>query len=118
MLLKIFPVLSARAVRTWYRVHYFRCPCFWQTLFRASGCCLGVLESWIFREMSLSLGALLGSTVVTRSASVLLASDVFHTFSTLRRTRILERSFSSGCCLSLRGSHLETLDVPLRFSRG
>ena len=34
-----FPVLCARAVRTWNLVHYFHCPCFWQILFRASGYC-------------------------------------------------------------------------------
>ena len=39
-LLKEFPVLCARAVRTWNLVHYFRCPCIWQSLFRVSGCCL------------------------------------------------------------------------------
>ena len=38
-LLKEFPVLCARAVRTWNLGHYFRCPCFWQSLFRAPGCC-------------------------------------------------------------------------------
>ena len=52
--------------------------------------------------------------------STLVASDVFHTFSTLRRTRILRLSFSirlewrscpadaSGCCLTLRTWHLKT----------
>ena len=31
--------LCACAVRTWNLVHCFRCPCFWQLLFRASGYC-------------------------------------------------------------------------------
>ena len=37
-----FPVLCARAVRTWNMAHYFLCPRFWQSLFRVSGCCLCV----------------------------------------------------------------------------
>ena len=62
-------------------------PCVW-VLLRS-------LLSWIFREMSISVGAMLGLTVDTCSATVkLVASDVFHTFSTLLRTRILQRSFS------------------------
>ena len=53
------------------------------------------LENEILREMTISVGEILGSTVDTCSATVtLVASDVFHTFSTLRRTRILECSFS------------------------
>ena len=52
-------------------------------------------ENGILREMTISVGAILGSIVDTCSATVtLVASDVFHTFSTLRRTRILMRSFS------------------------
>ena len=39
LLLKVFPLLCARAVRTWNLVHHFRCPCIWQSLFRACGCC-------------------------------------------------------------------------------
>ena len=35
LLLEEFPVLCARAVRAWNLVHFFRCPCFWQLLFRA-----------------------------------------------------------------------------------
>ena len=47
--------------------------------------------------MSLSVGAMLGSTVDTCSASVLLvALDVFRFFSSLRRTRIL-KCFSPFC---------------------
>ena len=54
--------------------------------------------------------------------------DVFHTFSTLRQTRILKRFFSFrfewrsvpsrcfACSFALRGSHLETLDFLLRVS--
>ena len=38
-LLEEFLVLRARAVRTWNLVRCFRCPCFWQSLFQASGCC-------------------------------------------------------------------------------
>ena len=45
--------------------------------------------------MTFFVGAILGLTVDTFSASVLCVTmDVFHTFSTLRRTRILKRSFS------------------------
>ena len=50
-----FPVLCARAIRTWNLVHYFHCPCFWQSLFRVSGCCC-VYESWILREMTFLRG--------------------------------------------------------------
>ena len=78
--------------------------------------------------MSVFLGAMFGSTVDTVYASTLLL-DELHTFSTLRRTRILKLSFSIrfewrrvpsrcfGCSLALRGSHLETLDFLLPVSR-
>ena len=51
LLLKEFPVLCARAVRTWNLVHYFR------VLVCGSHCsgCLGVAyeyENWILREMT------------------------------------------------------------------
>ena len=84
------------------------------------------LESWIFREMSLSVGAMLGSTVDFCSASVLWWLRTY--FTHFLRCGGLE-SFSvlspfglngevcpvdaSGCCLALRSSHLET-----SFSRG
>ena len=65
------PVLCARAVRTWNLVHYFLCPCFWQL---GSGR-LGIAEEYgncFFLEMSISVGAMLGTTVDTcSSASVL-----------------------------------------------
>ena len=52
-----FPVLCARAVRTWNLVHFFLCPRFWQSLFWVSG--LGVAyvyENWILREMTFLRG--------------------------------------------------------------
>ena len=68
MLLKVFPALRARAVRTW--VHYFRVPV------SGSHCSgrLGVAyecENWNFRKMTFFVGAILGSTVDTCSSSVL-----------------------------------------------
>ena len=54
-------------------------------------------ENLILREMTVFVGAILGSTVDTCPASVLWwLLDVFHTFSTLRRTRIL-KCFSPFC---------------------
>ena len=69
-LLKEFPVLCARAVRTSNLVHYFRCPCIWQFLFWVSGCCIWY-ENWILRETTFFVGAMLGTTVDTCSVSVL-----------------------------------------------
>ena len=70
LLLEEFPVPCARAVRTWNLVHYFRVHV------AGSHCsgCLGVAdeyENWNFWEMTFFLGAILGSTVDTCSASVL-----------------------------------------------
>ena len=124
-----FPVLCARAVRTWNLVHYFLCPCFWQSLFRVSGCCLSVrkldssgddfsswvqclVQQWIhvLRQYSGGFGRI-------------------YTLSTWWQNRFLKRCFSIrfewrsvpsrcfGCSLALRGSHLETLDFFLRVSR-
>ena len=77
-------------------------------------------ENWDFREMPFFVGAILGLTVDTCSASVLVIMDEFHTFSTLRQTWILMRFFSirfewrsvpTRCFwlqfFALRGSHLE-----------
>ena len=49
----------------------FRSPCFWQSLFRVSGCCRGVQKIVFFRVMSISVGAMRGLTVDTCCASVL-----------------------------------------------
>ena len=70
LLLEEFPVHCARAVRTLNLVHYFR------VLVSGSHCsgCLGVAdeyENWILRETTFFVGAMLGSTVDTCSASVL-----------------------------------------------
>ena len=70
MLLEELPVLCARAVRTCNLVHYFRCPSL-AVFVQGVLVLLRCLESWIFREMSLSMGAMLGLTVDTCSASVL-----------------------------------------------
>ena len=97
--------------------------CFWQSLFRVSGCCLCVrkldssgddITSWVqclvqqwthvLRQYSGGFGRM-------------------YTFSTLRRTRFLKRCFSIrfewrsvpsrcfSCSLALRGSHFVTLEV-------
>ena len=69
MLLEAFPVLFARAVRTWNLEHYFRVPV-------SGSLCSGRLgvaydcENWIFREMTFFVEAMLGTTVDTCSASV------------------------------------------------
>ena len=56
---------------------------------------LSSTENWILRVF---VGAILGSTVDTCSATVLLvAMDELHTFSALRRTRIL-KCCSPFCC--------------------
>ena len=65
-----FPVLCARAVRTWNLVHYFRVP------LSGSHCSgrLGVafeFENWILREMTFFVVAMLGTIVDTCAASVL-----------------------------------------------
>ena len=94
MLLEAFPVLCARADRTWNLVHYFRVPV------SGSHCSgrLGVAdeyENWIFREMTFfrrSNTWLDSGYMLCVSTSV--GMDEFHTFSSLRRTRLLERSFS------------------------
>ena len=70
LLLEEFPVHCARAVRTLNLVHYFR------VLVSGShfSGCLGVADeydNWILREMTFFVGAMLGSTVDTCSASVL-----------------------------------------------
>ena len=70
LLLKEFPVPCARAVRAWNLVHYFR------VLVSGSHCsgCLGVAfeyENWILRETTFFVGAMLGTTADTCSASVL-----------------------------------------------
>ena len=97
-----------------------QCSSVWVLLMSAK---IGIFDKCLF-----FVGAILGSTVDTCSASVLLvALDVFHTFSTLRRTRILKCFFSlllqngeacpvdaSGCSLALRSSHLENLEVLIR----
>ena len=90
-----FPVLCARAVRTWNLVHNFLCLCFWQLLFRASGYRwegygnLDFSGDVYFRWCN----ALYNSGYML-CVSSLVALDVFHTFSTLRRARILKRFFS------------------------
>ena len=83
----------------------------------------------IFREMSLSMGAMLGSTVDTYYASVLWWLRKY--FALFLRCGGLESLSvlspfglngercpvdASGCCLALRGSHFETLDFFLRGS--
>ena len=93
-LLKEFPVLCARAVRTWNLVPCFRCPFFWQSLFGR----LGVAEEYGTLVFSGDVyfrwcNAWFDSRYML-CVSTLVASDVFHTFSTLLRTRILQRSFS------------------------
>ena len=129
VLLEEFPALCARAVRTCNLVHYFRCPCLWQSLFWVSGCCLCVrildssgddFSSWVqclvqqwthvLRQYSGGFGRM-------------------YTFSTWWQTLFLKRYFSirfewrsvpsrcCGCSLALRSSHLETLDFFLRVSR-
>ena len=81
---------------------------FWSTLFQAItevsvslGRCprhasaygySGSTESWISQEMSISAGAMLGSTVDTFMRQYLGTMEELHTFSTMRRTRILN------CC--------------------
>ena len=96
----------------------FPCPCIWQSSFRASGCCL------CLRKLDFSGDDFRGGNAWYNSGymlcvSTLEAMDEFHTFSTLRQTRILKLSSpfglngevrpvdASGCSLALRGSHLE-----------
>ena len=69
MLLEEFPVLCARVVRIWNLVHYFVVLVLAVT--DTGVWVLLSLESWIIREMSLSVGAMLDSTVDTCSSSVL-----------------------------------------------
>ena len=87
MLLEEFPVLCARVVRTWNLVHYFvvLVPAVTDT---GVWVLLLSTENWIFREMSVFLGAMLGSTVDTVYASTLAFGRTAHIF-TLRQTRIL-----------------------------
>ena len=119
VLLQEFPVLCARAVRTWNLVHYFRCLC-------GSHCSgrLGVAEEYgklVLREMSISVGAMLGLTVGTFSASVLRWLRTYFTH-LLRCGGLASGSVlspfglngeacpvdASGCSFALRTSHLET----------
>ena len=86
-----FPVLCAPAVRTCNLVHYFRCPWQWQFLFRASECCWGV---WKVGFFGICLFPWVQHLVRQWIHVLRQASDVFHTLSTLWRTRITERSFS------------------------
>ena len=67
---KVFPVPCARAVRTWNFVHYFPCP---GSGSHCSGCLMLLMSSKIgfLRETTFFVGAMLGSTVDTCSASVL-----------------------------------------------
>ena len=55
-----------------------------------SGCCMWNTDHWILREMTWSMGAMLGSTV-DMGLRQYLAFDEFHTISTLPWTRILKR---------------------------
>ena len=80
------------------------------------------LESGIFRRCLFSWVQCLVRQWI-QFMRVLWLLDVFHTFSTWRRTRFLKRCFSIrfewrsvpsgcfGCSLALRGSHFETLEV-------
>ena len=98
MLFEEFPFLCARVVRTRNLVHYFRCPCFWQSLFSGVWVLLRCSEKWIFREMSISVGGNAWSNSgYMLCVSTGVALDVFHTFSTLRQTRIL-KCCSPFCC--------------------
>ena len=93
-LLKVFPLLYARPIRTRNLVHFLR------VLVSGSHCsgCLGVadeFENWILRETTFFVGAMLGSTVDTCSASVLWLWTNFTYVSTMRQTRILKRFLHS-----------------------
>ena len=70
VLLEAFPVICARAVRTWNLVHYFRVPVSGSRFSGLLGVAYGC-ENWIFREMTSFVVAMLGTTVDTCSASVL-----------------------------------------------
>ena len=94
VLLKVFLVLCARAVRTWNLVHYFCVPA------SGSHCSgrLGVAHEYddgIFREMPLFRGCntWLDSGYML-CVSTLATMDEFHSSSTLRRTQTLKLSFS------------------------
>ena len=94
LLLKVFPLLCARAVRSWNLVLFLR------VLVSGSHCSgwLGVAyeyEIWILRETTFFVGAMLGSTVDTCSASVLWLWTNFTHVSTMRQTRILKRFLHS-----------------------
>ena len=120
MLLEEFPVLCARAARTWNLVHHLRCPCTWQSLFGASGCFFSIRKLDL-RETTVFVGCNIWFDIGHMFCdSTLVAMDEFHTFSALRQTRILKccspffcrtenraQSMLPVSVFALRSSHLE-----------
>ena len=70
----------ARAVRTWKIGALFLYDLVSGSLSSVSGCCVWNTEHWILREMTLSVGAMLGSTVDTGFATVLGFWTIFTQF--------------------------------------
>ena len=70
----------------------FQCPCIWQSLFPASGCCFWLRKLDFSGEDFFRGGNAWYNSGCMPCVSTLVAMDELHTFSTLRRTRILK------CC--------------------
>ena len=94
MLMKEFPLLCVRAIRTWNLVHYYRVPVSGSHCSGRLGVAYGH-ENWNFREIHLFRwrNTWLDSGYML-CVSLLVIMDEFHTFSTLRQTWILKRFFS------------------------
>ena len=86
VLLEAFPVLCARAVRTKKSGTLFPCPCIWQSLFRASGCCLLLRKLDFSGDDFFRGGNAWYNSGYMLCVSTLEAMDEIYTFSTWRRT--------------------------------
>ena len=81
--LEEFPVLGVHVLFAWRNlVHYSSTTLYLAVYSSVFGCCMWSTEHWILREMTLSGGAMLGSTVDTGFCVSTWLLDEFHTIST------------------------------------